>query len=87
MNGPFASRWATIFFATETPRGQQALHDGVELTDHVWLRPEQALADFRAGRRQMIIPTWANLETLLGFDSAAAAVTPVKHTLVIEAVK
>jgi 8-oxo-dGTP pyrophosphatase MutT (NUDIX family) len=65
-------RFDTIFFATETPHGQSALHDGVELTDHVWLRPEQGLADFRAGRRQMIIPTWANLETLSGFPSAAA---------------
>jgi len=65
-------RFDTIFFATETPPGQKALHDGVELTDHVWLRPEQALADFRAGRRQMIIPTWANLETLSGFPTSAA---------------
>jgi 8-oxo-dGTP pyrophosphatase MutT (NUDIX family) len=46
-------RFDTIFFATETPAGQKALHDGVELTDHVWLRPEQALADFRAKQRQM----------------------------------
>jgi 8-oxo-dGTP pyrophosphatase MutT (NUDIX family) len=66
-------RFDTIFFATATPPGQRALHDGVELTDHVWLRPEQALADFRAGRRQMIIPTWANLETLSGFTSAGEA--------------
>jgi 8-oxo-dGTP pyrophosphatase MutT (NUDIX family) len=65
-------RFDTIFFAAVTPPGQAALHDGVELTDHVWLRPEQGLAEFRAGRRQMIIPTWANLETLSGFASAAA---------------
>jgi len=63
----------TIFFAAVTPPGQEALHDGVELTDHVWLRPEQGLAQYRAGKRQMILPTWANLETLLGFDSASAA--------------
>jgi 8-oxo-dGTP pyrophosphatase MutT (NUDIX family) len=65
-------RFDTVFFATETPPGQQAGHDGVELTDHVWLCPEQGLADFRAGRRQMIIPTWANLETISGFSTAAA---------------
>ncbi len=66
-------RFDTIFFAAETPPGQEALHDGVELTDHVWLRPEQGLAEYRAGRRQMILPTWANLETLLGFGCAADA--------------
>jgi len=63
-------RFDTIFFAAETPPGQEAGHDGVELTDHVWLRPEQGLADYRSGRRQMILPTWANLETLLGFAHA-----------------
>ncbi len=65
-------RFDTIFFAAATPPGQAALHDGVELTDHVWLRPEQALREFRAGQRQMIIPTWANLETLSSFASSAA---------------
>jgi 8-oxo-dGTP pyrophosphatase MutT (NUDIX family) len=63
-------RFDTIFFAAETPPGQEALHDGVELTDHVWLRPEQGLADHRAGQRHMIMPTWANLETLRGFTRA-----------------
>ncbi|MEX2205750.1 MAG: NUDIX hydrolase [Myxococcota bacterium] len=63
-------RFDTVFFAAATPPGQKALHDGIELTDHVWLCPEQALDDFRAGRRQMIIPTWANLETLSGFATS-----------------
>ncbi len=66
-------RFDTVFFAAQTPPGQMAAHDGVELTDHVWLSPEQALSDYRAGRRQMIIPTWANLETLAGFSTAEAA--------------
>jgi 8-oxo-dGTP pyrophosphatase MutT (NUDIX family) len=67
-------RFDTIFFAAETPPGQEALHDGVELTSHVWIRPEQGLSEYRAGRRQMILPTWANLETLLGFERAADAI-------------
>lgn len=66
-------RFDTIFFTAVTPPGQEALHDGVELTDHVWLRPELGLSQYRAGERQMILPTWANLETLLGFPSAAEA--------------
>lgn len=76
-------RFDTIFFATETPAGQKALHDGFELTDHVWLRPEQALADFRAKRRQMIIPTWANLETLCGFPCAADALAASRRRPVV----
>jgi 8-oxo-dGTP pyrophosphatase MutT (NUDIX family) len=66
-------RFDTIFFAAETPPGQEALHDGVELTSHVWIRPAQGLSEYRAGRRQMILPTWANLETLLAFPRAADA--------------
>ncbi len=76
-------RFDTIFFATETPKGQLALHDGVELTDHVWQRPSQALADFRAGRRQMIIPTWANLQTLEGFPTAAAALAASRRRPIV----
>jgi hypothetical protein len=56
----------------------------------VWLRPEEGLADFRAKRRQMILPTWANLETLSGFGCAADAlaasrvrpVVPILPTMV-----
>jgi 8-oxo-dGTP pyrophosphatase MutT (NUDIX family) len=76
-------RFDTIFFAAETPRGQVALHDGVELTDHVWLRPEAGLAEFRAGQRHMIMPTWANLESLLAFQTAHRALEGSrKRTLV-----
>ncbi|HTO71907.1 MAG TPA: NUDIX hydrolase [Myxococcota bacterium] len=76
-------RFDTVFFAAETPAGHEALHDGVELTDHVWLRPEQGLAEYRAGRRQMILPTWANLETLCGFARSSDALAEShKRTLV-----
>jgi 8-oxo-dGTP pyrophosphatase MutT (NUDIX family) len=66
-------RFDTLFFTAETASGHETLHDGVELTDHVWLRPEQWLEQFRAGKRHMILPTWANLETLLGFGRARDA--------------
>ncbi|MFI5317882.1 MAG: NUDIX hydrolase [Myxococcota bacterium] len=76
-------RFDTIFFAAETPPGQQALHDGVELTDHVWVRPERGLSEYRAGRRQMILPTWANLETLLGFQSVHEALTASRRRVLV----
>ena len=76
-------RFDTIFFAAETPPGQQALHDGVELTDHVWVRPEQGLAEYRAGRRQMILPTWANLESLLGFARARDALAASRRRTLV----
>jgi 8-oxo-dGTP pyrophosphatase MutT (NUDIX family) len=66
-------RFDTLFFTALAPAGQLAAHDGVETTDHVWIRPEDALAQYRAGERRMIFPTLCNLETLAGFASAGEA--------------
>ena len=66
-------RFDTLFFAAVAPTGQQAAHDGVEATDCVWLRPEDALEQMAAGERSIIFPTACNLETLSGFRSAEEA--------------
>ena len=66
-------RFDTLFFSTLAPPGQLAAHDGIESTDHVWIRPEDALEQAERGERRMIFPTLMNLETLAGFSSAARA--------------
>jgi 8-oxo-dGTP pyrophosphatase MutT (NUDIX family) len=66
-------RFDTVFFAAVAPPGQRAAHDGVEATDHLWVRPEDALEQMAAGQRRIIFPTACNLETLRGFASAPAA--------------
>jgi len=66
-------RFDTLFFAALTPPGQVATHDGVETTDHVWIRPEDALEEARSGERQIIFPTRCTLETLVGFKTAEEA--------------
>jgi 8-oxo-dGTP pyrophosphatase MutT (NUDIX family) len=63
-------RFDTIFFTALAPPGQRAQHDGVELTSHIWLRPEDALEQGRRGERQIIFPTACNLDTLCGFPDA-----------------
>ena len=63
------ARFDTRFFVARAPRGQEALHDGHETVDSEWMRPEDALARFRAGDLQMISPTFTNLEAIAGFDS------------------
>lgn len=65
-----AKRFDTRFFVTVVPRGQQALHDEGETTDHVWMTPEEALSPGHA--RRLMTPTRATLETLRGFESTAA---------------
>jgi 8-oxo-dGTP pyrophosphatase MutT (NUDIX family) len=66
-------RFDTIFFTALAPAGQQAQADGVESTQHVWLRPEEALEQARRGERRMIFPTACNLESLCGFSDARSA--------------
>ncbi|MFQ5512812.1 MAG: NUDIX hydrolase [Myxococcota bacterium] len=66
-------RFDTFFFAARAPRKQVALHDGVEASSHVWIRPEDALAERERGERAMIFPTACNLESLVGFDDVEEA--------------
>lgn len=73
---PVPRRFDTLFFTARTPPGQVASHDGIESTNHVWLSPEEAVAQSRCGDRSIIFPTRCNLESLCGFgntDEALAA--------------
>ncbi len=67
-------RFDTLFFAAATPPGQQAAHDGIESTAHIWIRPESALRQAEEGTRQIIFPTSCNLETLCAHADVAAAI-------------
>ncbi len=60
----FSKRYSTRFFVAELPAGQDACHDGNELTDSCWMRPADALA--AAKRDHMVVPppTKATLQAL-----------------------
>ncbi|WP_404365936.1 MBL fold metallo-hydrolase [Marinobacter sp.] len=68
-------RFDTRFFVAAAPPGQQGAHDGVETIDHIWLSPQQALADHRAGRRLFGSPTLRTLRILAEFSSTDALLT------------
>jgi len=72
-------RYDVRFFVTEFPAGQSVAHDGEELTDHVWLRPSIALADYKAGKLGMILPQIMTLVELSRFQTAAEAIASVRH--------
>lgn len=67
-------RFDTLFFLAAAPPGQEAAHDGIESSSHVWIRPEDALAQARRNERQMIFPQIANLETIAGFTKVSDVV-------------
>jgi 8-oxo-dGTP pyrophosphatase MutT (NUDIX family) len=66
-------RYDTRFFLAELPEGQRA--DGVTTeADHAgWQSAADALADWRAGRRGLLPPTWVTLSDVAEFDSVASA--------------
>jgi 8-oxo-dGTP pyrophosphatase MutT (NUDIX family) len=62
-------RYDTRFFVAEAPANQEALHDGLELTKHVWVTPGDALERYGRGTFNMVVPTVITLEDLERFST------------------
>ena len=65
-------RFDTRFFIALAPPGQEAIHDGGETVDSLWITPGEALERMHRKEINMIPPTYMNLQTLVPFTSAAA---------------
>ncbi|XOV85054.1 MAG: NUDIX hydrolase [bacterium] len=79
-------RFDTHFYLALAPEDQIALHDGYESVDSVWIRPQDALDEARAGTKTIIFPTLRNIERLATTHTpqtsiAAAQATPVTPIL------
>ncbi len=68
-------RYDTRFFVAALPDGQHADAVTSEAVEAYWRRPEDALADWKAGRCGLMPPTWVNLTELCAYDSVNAALT------------
>jgi 8-oxo-dGTP pyrophosphatase MutT (NUDIX family) len=62
-------RYDVRFFATPFPDGQSVSHDGVELTNHVWLGPAEALKNYETGEIGMVLPQIMTLQELSRFKT------------------
>lgn len=84
-------RYDTRFFAAAVPDGATARTDPREMTDALWIRPDEALRRLERGRLPMVFPTIRTLERLTAYGSAeqalaelhAAPVRTVMPTLVV----
>jgi 8-oxo-dGTP pyrophosphatase MutT (NUDIX family) len=76
-------RYDTRFFLTLMPPGQEARHDDGEVTELVWLTPDEAVA--RALRRELQLPppTWITLRQLGRQPTLAGALEWARRTPVI----
>jgi hypothetical protein len=55
----------------------------VESTNHVWIRPEDALAQAKRKERQMIFPQIANLQTISGFATVDDALASSRRRKIV----
>lgn len=66
---PLPKRWAARFFVAEMPPGQDAQHDGSELTDSCWMTATETLAASKRGGMTLPFPTLITLRTLAAFKT------------------
>jgi 8-oxo-dGTP pyrophosphatase MutT (NUDIX family) len=57
-------RYDVRFFVAEMPANQEAIHDGIELMEHVWITPQEILDDYYRHEFNMVVPTLVTIEEL-----------------------
>lgn len=76
-------RFDTWFYLVPAPRDQVAAHDGEESVDSVWIAPDAAIADAKAGLRTIIFPTLRNVIKLGRAKSVAEAIANARSKPVV----
>jgi len=71
------ARFDTRFFVTVMPTGQQAVGHRRETVSGTWVTADQALANYDAGRWQMIHPTLTTLGTVSRYGTVGALLEAV----------
>jgi 8-oxo-dGTP pyrophosphatase MutT (NUDIX family) len=75
---PLPLRYDVRFFVAEAPSEQAVVHDGVELTEHVWLTPSRALEEYEQGKIGMVLPQIMTLVDLSRFKTVEEAIASAK---------
>jgi 8-oxo-dGTP pyrophosphatase MutT (NUDIX family) len=65
-------RFSTWFFVARAPDEHEVLVDGLEIHEHEWMRPADAIARRDAGELILVPPTWVTLWTLSTVPSVDA---------------
>ena len=65
-------RFATWFFVVAAPQDQEVVVDGGEITDHVWIKPQDKMRMRNAGEEDdMLPPTYVTLAELAAKETVA----------------
>ncbi|WP_207536854.1 NUDIX hydrolase [Sabulicella rubraurantiaca] len=76
-------RFDTHFFLAQAPGDQEAVHDGYEAVEAVWVRPAEAVAEAEAGKRRLVFATRLNLLRLAKHGSAAEALAAARECPIV----
>jgi 8-oxo-dGTP pyrophosphatase MutT (NUDIX family) len=76
---PLPLRYDVRFFVAEAPAHQAVAHDGVELTEHLWMRPSVALEEYEKGRIGMVLPQIMTLVDLSRFKTVEEALAEAEN--------
>ena len=76
-------RFDTHFFLAHAPEGQEAVHDGWEAVEAIWINPAQALAEADVGRRILVFATRLNLQRLARHVTAAEAIAAAREAPIV----
>ena len=74
-------RYSTRFFITSITNDQEAIHDGYEAVDSLWIKIEKTLIDYKQGTFPIIMPTIKNLEAIAGYPSTLSILEDKKSIL------
>lgn len=76
-------RFDTHFFLAAAPPGQEAVHDGTESTESVWLTPEAVFEGAASGRYKLLFATRMNLMKLAASPNVAAALEAARSSAIV----
>ena len=76
-------RFDTHFFLIAAPVVQLGAHDGGESVEGLWITPQQALSEAKAGTRTLVFATRMNLEKLARYRTVAEAVEVTRSRPVV----
>ena len=62
-------RYDVRFFVSEAPENQEPLYDGLELIEHRWIKPQDALYEYEHKNFNLVLPTIMTLRELCQFKT------------------
>ena len=76
-------RFDTRFYIVAAPEDQVALHNGAESVDSVWINPERALEEAKAGRFTLVPATALNVQMLGRSADVASALAAARARRIV----